>query len=379
MNNAMTPPSRPANPAGSEIVDAADDVTAEAVVWSGERAVVVGSAGATGPTPKGANPIFADGARFHGWIRAVDAHGGVAWTRRLDHGREVHVRAAAPVGEDVVIAGEQRAGDARAYTAWVARVAPGGAERWRLDSAGAAGATSLQAVAVRGDGSVIAGGMQRGKAWLIALDAHGKLRWDHDLADLDEVTAVMPAGEDVVVAGITGRTTTRAGASRLIGIAAIGAARWSAALPERGPGELFALAPVGDGGVAVGQAPGAGGRDGAWIVRFGAGGAIRSSQVLPAKDSDAARAVATTADGGFVVAGTSFEAPHGRRAAVWRFDGASQLLWQQTYGGGSFARGVAAALDGGAVVVGATQPAGARLRSWIAGIDRVGAPRWTAP
>ncbi len=267
MNNAMTPPVRQANGAVSEIADAAEDATADAVVWSGEQAVVVGSAGATGPTPTGANPI----------------------------------------------------------------------------------------------------------------DLHGKLRWDHDLAELDEVTAVMALGDDVVIAGVAGRTTTSAGTSRLIRIDATGVARWDVALPERGPGELFALAPLGDGGVAVGQAPGAAGRDGAWIVRFDAGGAIRASQVLPAKGSDAARAVAATADGGFVVAGSSFEAPQDRRAIVWRLDGANQLVWRQACGSGAFARGVAGTADGGAIVVGATQPAGSRLRALIVGIDRFGAQRWAAP
>ncbi|HEY0482754.1 MAG TPA: hypothetical protein VGD37_34775 [Kofleriaceae bacterium] len=353
---------------------------ADAVVWAGEHAVVVGSAGASDPAPAGANPIFVDGARYHGWIRALDAQGGAAWARRFDDGREVHVRAAAPAGEDLVIAGEQRAGAAREYTGWVARIAPGGAERWRLDRLGAAGATGLAAIAVRADGSVVAGGMQRGKAWLVAIDPHGKQRWDHDLAGADEVTAVMPAADTVVAAGIVGRTTTSAGTSRLIAVDAAGAVRWSTELPAHGPGEVFALAPLGDGGIAVGQAPDTGGHDGAWIVRFGAGGAIRSSQVLPAAGSDAARAVAAMADGGFVVAGSSFDAPRDRRGMVWRFDAADQLLWQKAYGSGeSFARGVAATPDGGAIVVGATQTPGARLRAWIGGIDRLGAPRWTAP
>lgn len=375
----MTPPARPADPAVSEIADAAEDATAEAVVWSGEHAVVVGSAGATGPTPKGANPIFADGARYHGWIRAIDARGGAAWMRRFDSGREVHVRAAAAIGDDVVIAGEQRAGDAREYTGWIARTGPGGVERWRLERLGATGATGLQAVAVHGDGSVVAGGMQRGHGWLVAIDPQGKLRWDHDLADLNEVTAVVPVGDDVVVAGVTGRTTTRAGTSRLTRIDATGAAHWSVAAPEHGPGELSALAPLGDGGVAVGQAPDAGGRDGAWIVRFDARGAIQASQVVPARSSDAARAVAATADGGFVVAGSAFEAPRDRRAIVWRFDGANQLQWRQAYGSGAFARGVVGTPDGGAIAVGSIQPEGSRLRSLIVGVDRLGAQRWAAP
>ena len=243
--------------------------------------------------------------------------------------------------------------------------------------------TGLQAVAVRSDHSIVAGGMRRGKAWLVAIDEHGKQRWDHEVAGVDEVTAAMRAGDAIVVAGVAGRTTTSAGTSRLIALDAAGAARWTAELPERGAGELYALAPLGDGGVAVGQAPrpaGGAGGDGAWIVRFAADGTVRSSEVLAGSGGDAARAVTAIGDGGFVVAGSSFEAPRGRRAVVWRFDASGRLVWRETYGAtDSFARGVAATPDGGAVVVGATQAPGARLRAWIAGLDRLGAQRWTAP
>lgn len=349
-------------------------------MWSGQRAVVVGSSGRTDDaTPMIGNPVFVDGARYHGWMRAVDERGAAAWTHRLEGGRELHVRAVASLGDDLVIAGEQRAGDARAYTGWVARIASGGGERWRLEGLGAAGVTSLRAVAVRGDGIVVAGGMQRGKAWLVAVDGQGKLGWEHDVAGLDEVTAVMAAGGGVVVVGIAGRTTTSAGTSRVIAVDATGAIRWSTAAAERGRGELYAIAPLAGGGVAVGQAPGSGGRDGVWIVRFGADGAIRSSQVLPAIGIAAASTVAATADGGFVVAGQALEDLRTRRARVWRFDGAGKALWQQAYGDSeSLVRGVAATPDGGAVVVGATQASGATLRPWIFGLDRQGAQRWTA-
>ena len=75
------------------------------------------------------------------------------------------MRAMATLGDDVVLAGENRAGDVRAFTGWVARLAADGRERWRLDRWGDAGATGLQAIAARPDGSVLAGGMGNRAAW----------------------------------------------------------------------------------------------------------------------------------------------------------------------------------------------------------------------
>jgi hypothetical protein len=383
-NGSMTPPSRPpATSAISDVDDPGEHATAEAVVWSGQRAIAVGSSGRSDAEPVTGNPVFVDGAKYHGWIRAMDDRGGAAWGRRLEGGREVHVRAVAALGGDLVLAGELRAGTARAFTGWVARVAPDGEPRWRLDALGTPGATGLSAVAVRGDGVIAAAGVQRGKAWLVAVDGQGKLIWQRDVDGLDEATALIAAGDGVVVAGVTGRTTTSAGTSRIVALDAGGRARWSAEAAERGHGELYAIAALAGGGIAVGQAPGEGGRDGAWLVRFGGDGAIRSSEVLPAagpgKPIDAARAVAAFPDGGFVVAGESLDSLAGRRARVWRFDAAGKLLWHKAYGDGeSLVRGVAVTPDGGAVIAGATQAIGAPLRAWIFEIDPHGAPRWTA-
>ena len=355
---------------------------ADAVVWSGQRAIVVGSTGRTEPSPgqPGAgNPVFVDGAKYHGWMRAVDDGGAVAEARRFDEGREVHVRAVAALSGDLVLAGEARAGSARAYTGWVARVSPSGEPRWRLDDLGPPGVTGLTAIAARGDGTVVAGGARHFKGWLVAVDAHGKLAWQRDVAELDEVTAIIAAGDRAVIAGVVGRTTTSAGKSRIIAIDAAGQPRWTIEAAERGAGELYALAAVGDGGVAVGQAPGPSGRGGAWIVRFGPDGAIRDSQVLAATATEAARAITATSDGGILVAGESLDPIAGRRARAWRFDATGKLAWQKTYGEReSLVRGAAAMPDGGAVIVGASQEVGATLRAWIFAIDAQGAARWTA-
>jgi hypothetical protein len=360
----------------SDIADAGDHVTAEAVVWSGLHAIIAGSAGHVDDTPANGDPIRNDGARYHAWLRAVDAQGATRWTRRLDDAREVHVRAMARFGEGVVISGERRTGDARAYTGWVAALTDDGRERWRIEQLGDPGGTTLKAVAARVEGSVLAGGVHGRTAWLIAIDPHGVLRWSHDVAGLDEVTAITATPDGGVLAGIAGRTTTHDGRSQLIAVDRSGAPRWTVELPDHGPGELVAIAAIGAGGVAVGHAPDDHGRDGAWIVRFAADGKVHASEIVPGAASTTATAIAATGDGGFVVAGTTMDAELRRRGALWRFDPAGKLVWQQAYGQrDGFLRGVAVTPDSGAIVVGAAQTANQPLEPWLFAVDPQGAQR----
>jgi outer membrane protein assembly factor BamB len=375
-SSSSSPASSTPGGAFPDIADAGDHVTAEAVVWSGPHAIIAGSAGHLDDTPANRDPVRNDGARYHAWLRAVDAQGAERWTRRLDDAREVHVRAMAALGEGVVVAGERRTGDARAYTGWVAALAGDGRERWRLEQLGDPGGTTLKAVAARADGSVLAGGVHGRTAWLIAVDTHGALHWSHDVAGLDEVTAIAASADGGVLAGIAGRTTTHDGRSQLIAVDRSGAPRWTIELPDRGPGELAAITAIGDGGVAVGHAPDDRGRDGAWIVRFAADGKVHASEIVPGAASTSATAVAATADGGFIVAGTTMDAQFHKRGALWRFDPTGKLMWQQTYGQrDGFLRGVAVTPDGGAIVVGAAQTANQPLVPWLFAVDPQGAQR----
>lgn len=351
--------------------------SADAVARVGAHFVVVGSAGSTDATPDGANPIFADGARYHGWMRAVDDAGAPVWTRRVEGGREIHIDAIAPVGDGFVVAGGQRAGDVRAYTAWVARYDARGEQRWRVENLGEAGVTSLQAIAVASNGSLIAGGTNGWKSWLVAFTADGQRRWEQQIPNLDKITALATLGDVVVGCGITGRTTLKNGTSRLFAVSAAGELRWSTALPPNGTGELRAIAMRDDGGVAVGQAD-HDGRDGAWIVRFGADGEVRDSRVLDGKASVSAQAVTFANDGGFVATGVVVEKNLDRRVMAWRFDRKGTVRWEKSYGDASSV-GIAIAADDSAVLVGSAQAPGAKVRPWIFAIDPQGAVRWTAP
>jgi hypothetical protein len=76
---------------------------------------------------------------------------------------------------------------------------------------------------------------------------------------------------------------------------------------------------------------------------------------------DVARAVAPTADGGFVLAGLTGFGAGGGDAMVVRLDSAGNLVWAKTFGGagGEVANAVALTSDGGFVVAGSTTSFGA--------------------
>lgn len=315
---------------------------------------------------------------YHGWIRALNDAGAPVWARRIDGGREIHVQAIAAAGDDFVVAGEQRAGDARAYTAWVARYDAQGTQRWRVENLGEAGVTSLHAIAVSTDGTVIAGGTRSWKSWLVAFTPEGVQRWQQQVADVDDIKALTRLGDTIVGCGVVGRKTTQLGTSRLFAVNAAGEQHWSTPLLAGGGGELLAIAAGDDGGIAVGTLAVSHAQDAPWIVRFAADGDIRESRVLDSHGDASARAVAIASDGSFVIAGTVSESLGASRLVAWRFDRAGGLRWQRSFASETLAPSIVA-VDDGVVVAGSLRLPGTPLRSWIFAIDPQGAVRWTVP
>jgi outer membrane protein assembly factor BamB len=366
--------------------------SAEAVLTVGEHYLLIGNADAVQVSPTGAggtpdparNPIFDDDAHYNAWMLQLDARGQPVWERAYRAPRECYARAVAALPGGFIIAGEHRSDAEREYQGWLLRTAHDrdgalGDEVWRL-VLGRPGATALRAVVIRADGTILAAGTQQGRGWVVAVDGNGTLRWERELDELDEVTALLGHAGGVVLAGITGRTTTDLGSSRLIAIDEDGQTLWSTPIPAQGRGELVALAALADGGVAVGQSQAANDRRrGAWVVRFGLDGTVHSSTVLPGSHIEIGRAVVATPDGGYAIAGDSFEHFRDRRVRLWRIGADGALRWQGTYGtsGHDLARGLALAGDGGLLAVGAMQmPQVRKTRLLGIKVDAQGREEW---
>lgn len=326
----------------------------------------------------GKNPIFYDDTRHATWVTLLNEGGHAVWRRSHQGPQDATASAAAALPDGFILAGEHRRDERREFQGWLLRLDSQGAEVWR-QILGRPGVTGLAAVVAHEDGTIIAGGAQDWKGWLVAVDGAGRLRWERSLDDLQKVSAIMLHGRGVVLAGIIGSSTKGLGFSRLIALDEDGQRLWSTAIPTEGQGQIAAITalPAG-GGVAVGDRQGqdGDGRRSAWVVRFGSNGAILSSVILPSPLVEVGRAVVALTDGGYAVAGESWDGVAGdRRIRLWRMAADDTLRWQRTYGtlGYHNASGIAQTRDGGLLVVGAKQvPEIRKMRALVVRTDPEG-------
>ncbi len=114
-----------------------------------------------------------------------------------------------------------------------------------------------------------------------------------------------------------------------------------------GPGNEYGYAqPTSDGGyIVVGSTSSFGAANDAWLLKLDAVGAPEWQRTLGGPASDAASCVQQTADGGFLVVGSTSSFGAGL-SDVWVFklSAAGDLVWQRTYGGSANDSAVALAL-----------------------------------
>jgi hypothetical protein len=248
---------------------------------------------------------------------------------------------------------------------------------------GSAGVTGFAALAVLGDGGLVAGGMDAGAGWLLAVDTALRSRWERPLADLGQVRALRATRDGgFVAAAIREPSTTTLGMTTAAAFDGDGAPRWQRALPAAGRAEPAALAVLGDGGfVVVGHLAAEREHARCWVQKLDAAGAPQWQRLLGASDEERrGRAVVALADGGVVVASDALRL--GERAIhVARLDAAGDLRWERRHGGGAraqdVARGMAATADGGFVVVGSTLSAASGKRcACVLRLEGDGSLRW---
>ncbi|MFX0196918.1 MAG: NosD domain-containing protein [Candidatus Hodarchaeota archaeon] len=137
-----------------------------------------------------------------------------------------------------------------------------------------------------------------------------------------------------------------------------------------------------DGGYIIGGATfsyGAGGEE-VWVIKTDADGNIIWEKTYGGPDEDACRSVKQTADGGYIIAGARMT-PGAGPFDVWviKIDATGTVVWEKTYGGPADdgSRSIEQTADGGYIIAGTTKSYGAGDKDvWVIKIDATGTVIW---
>lgn len=320
------------------------------------------------------------------WLIKLDAAGETVWERTLGGkgADSANALKATPDG-GYVVAGLTRSSGAGETDGWIVKLDAQGGSQWQ-HTFGGRDYDAFEAVALVPGGGYLLAGYTRSKSggkqdgWVLKLDASGRTLWEKTYGDArdDVLRAAEPAPDGgYVLAGQQIDRASSIGDAWVLRIDAAGKIAWEHVLEGSGNDIFTAVAAAAGGGFVVAgqtESQGAGGYD-AWLVRLGPGGERIWQRTFGGPQGDGANAVLAAAGGGAVIAGTtrSGEDAEGDAWVLWS-DDAGDKRGERSLGrqGPDAGYGLAMAADGSLALVGATvSTAAGGSDAWIARIDPV--------
>jgi hypothetical protein len=241
------------------------------------------------------------------------------------------------------------------------------------------------------DGGYILGGLTwstsagQSDFWLIKTDANGNEVWSRTFGreEEDEAYSVQQTTDGgYVLAGFTRSFGAGSPDAWLVKTDANGNEIWNRTYGGTGNDRAFSLATTVDGGYVLAgwtTSSGAGGFD-AWLIKADANGNEVWSQTFGSDTEEGVFSVQPTLDGGFVLAGDFYlgEA-RGRDAWLIKTDADGNEVWSRTFGGENddHAMAVHPTPDGGYVLAGDSSSFGAEdWDAWLVKADSNGNELW---
>lgn len=278
-----------------------------------------------------------------GWVVKLDNTGGLQWQKTLGGSSTEVATCIAPTNDGGFIASgytNSTDGDVTinhgSYDYWVVKLNSTGALQWQV-TLGGSGSDGAYSIVQTNEGGYLVAGQTRSTDgdvtnnqgeedfWVVSLDSTGTMLWQRTLggSDFDEAHAISLLQDGgCLVAGFTQST---------------------------------------DGDVTNVH----GGSD-LWVVELDGVGDLLWERTFGGSSSDAATSIATTTNGGFIVAGYTGSVNddvtnnHGSNDYwVLRLDSLGSLQWQTCLGGSAWenANAIAPSLEGGCIVAGSTNSA----------------------
>ncbi len=220
--------------------------------------------------------------------------------------------------------------------------------------------------------------------WLLKVDSQGNEQWQENYGadDQDDLfNSVQQTGDGGYM--LAGSSTTPGGDAEgwIVKLSPEGHIKWQKTFGMGGHDFVNAAKQTPDGGfTVVGETISldSGLKDG-WIVRLNAEGNKQWSKVFGGESDEEINDVWLTDDGGYVVAGsTESFGSGGEDLWVVKLDSTGETEWQMTYGGeeDDVAYSVQQTADGGYIVAGSTSSYGTNGDSWIIKLDAEGNVQW---
>lgn len=116
-----------------------------------------------------------------------------------------------------------------------------------------------------------------------------------------------------------------------------------------------------------------------WIAKLDAGGGLSWQKTFGGVGHEWPMDVSQTADGGYVVGGSTISFGDGYQTWVLKLDASGTVVWQKTYGGtgSEFLQSVQQTADGGYIVAGSTNGFGASAtNAWTLKLSGTGTVEW---
>ncbi|MFO7674721.1 MAG: PKD domain-containing protein [bacterium] len=311
---------------------------------------------------------YGEGGRDVHLVR-TDSVGDTLWTRTFggsadDIGRSV---GQTTDGGFVVVGATSSFGSG--MQAWLVKVAVDGSRQWDyLFGYGSEDDDGISVQPTSDGGSIFVGSTSAygGDVLLVKTDALGNKQWSDTKGYSDsreEGNAVRQTSDGgYIVVGTTWRYDI-VGDVWLLKVGADGSTTWHTHIG--GPhGDLGrSVCPTADGGHIIAgltASYGAGGVD-VYLIKTDAGGNVLWMKTFGGASTDIGESVQQTADGGYIIAGTTKTDSTGTDAYLIKTDGTGSLLWERTFGGsaGDVAMTVQQTADGGYVIGGHSNSFGA--------------------
>jgi len=262
------------------------------------------------------------------------------------------------------------------YDFCILKLSPSGNIEWQRAYAGSSldTAHSIQQTA---DGGYIVAGSKRssgpgsGDFWILKLSPWGDVEWQKTYggSDSDSADSIQQvADEGYIVAGPTYSFGAGMRDFWILKLSSSGDVEWQKAYGGSDTDIAHSIQQTADGGYIVTGSTrsfGAGNGD-FWILKLDSGGDVEWQKAYGGSDTDIAHSIQQTADGGYIVAGYTHSLGAGN-GDFWilKLDSGGDVEWQRAYGGSrsDMAQSIQQTSDGGYIVAGMTRSGFGRIGS----------------